>query len=264
LGSYFYMDEKSLNKALSKLPLGGIRFFHRVGSTNDIALAWATEGATDFSVVIADEQTSGRGRLGRKWLTPPGSALALSLILRPTQLECQRTSLLSGLGALALANTLNAYGLDARIKWPNDVLINRRKVAGILVETVWLGEQIENAVLGIGINVLKESVPPQDQLLFPATSVHSEGAQIDRLILLCDFLANLINLRAEVGSPGFIKAWEGILAFMDEQVQVWSESESPLTGMVRGLREDGALRLETDSGVQFIQFGEIHLRPARL
>jgi BirA family transcriptional regulator, biotin operon repressor / biotin---[acetyl-CoA-carboxylase] ligase len=258
------MDERTLRKTLSDLEIGDIRFFSQVSSTNDIALAWATAGAPDFSLVIADEQTSGRGRMGRKWFTPPGTALAISLILRPSELEDRHVSLLSGLGALALAMTLQGYGLDARIKWPNDVLINRRKVAGILVEMVWLGEQIENAVLGVGINVLEASVPPHDQILFPATSVHSEGKQIDRVILLRDFLANVIALRPKVGLPEFVKAWDDNLAFKDEPVEVWAQVDTILTGIERGLEEDGALRLETKKGIQFIRFGEIHLRPARL
>jgi BirA family transcriptional regulator, biotin operon repressor / biotin---[acetyl-CoA-carboxylase] ligase len=261
------MDEKRLRKALSDIPLGDIRFYRQVGSTNDIALAWATEGAKDFSLVIADEQTSGRGRMGRRWLTPPGSALAMSLILQPTPLEREHVSLLSGLGALALTQLLKEYGLLAQIKWPNDILIARRKTAGILAETVWLGDQVETAVIGIGVNVLPESIPPATEVPFPATSIHTEGVKIDRLELLHDLLARLVALRPQVGTQDFVRAWEAALAFKDETVQVWAEpdsgalAESPLTGVVRGLESDGALRLETPSGIQFIQFGEIHLRP---
>ena len=261
------MDEKQLRKALSDIPLGDIRYYHQVGSTNDIALAWATEGAPDFSLVVADEQTSGRGRMGRRWLTPAGSSLAMSLILRPPPHVREHISLLSGLGALALTQVLKDYGLHTQIKWPNDILIGLRKTAGILVEIVWMGDQVESAVIGIGVNVLPESVPPAAAVGFPATSIHTEGGKIDRLDLLHDLLERLIKLRPQVGTPDFIRAWEAALAFKDEEVQVWAEPgsgklvESPLTGILRGLESDGALRLETSSGIQIIQFGEIHLRP---
>jgi BirA family transcriptional regulator, biotin operon repressor / biotin---[acetyl-CoA-carboxylase] ligase len=261
------MDEKSLRKKLANLPLGEIRFLHQTSSTNDLGLAWATEGAPDYSLVVADEQTSGRGRSGRRWLTPAGSALAVSLILHPTPKEREHISLLSGLGALALTQLLTERGLSARIKWPNDILISNRKTAGILVEVVWMGEQIENAVVGIGVNVLPESVPPASEIQFPATSIHSEGLKIDRLELIYELLVKFMALRPRVGEESFILDWEASLAFMNETVRVSAESPSGLgahssiTGIVRGLEHDGALRLETASGIQRIQFGEIHLRP---
>lgn len=261
------MDEKQLSKSLSGLPLGGIRFFKQTGSTNDVALAWATEGAADFSLVVADEQTSGRGRMSRRWLTPPGSALALSVILHPAPSELACFSLFSGWSALALTQILAERGLPAQIKWPNDVLIAGRKTAGILVESVWLGDQIEKVVMGIGVNVLPESVPPPSDVLFPATSIHSEGLIIDRVDLLRELLSRLIALRPQLGSEGFIQQWEDALAFRGETVRVWSESstgeseETSFTGILRGLETDGSLKLETPSGLLKIQFGEIRLRP---
>lgn len=263
------MNEKQIRKALSDISLGDIRFHPRVGSTNDIALAWATEGAKDFSLVIADEQTSGRGRMGRRWLTPPGSALALSLILHPTPVEREHISLLSGLGALALTQVLIKYGLPAQIKWPNDILIADKKTAGVLVETVWMGDQVESAVIGIGVNVLPESVPPAGEIRFPATSIHTEGVKIDRLDLLHDLLVQLALLRPQpqLSTQDLVRAWENVLAYKGEMVQVWTNpaeggvAESPMTGIVLGLESDGALKLETPSGILTIQFGEIHLRP---
>lgn len=262
------MDEKSLRKRLSDLPLGEIRYFNQTGSTNDIALVWATDGAPDLSVVVADEQTSGRGRMGRRWLTPPGSALAISVILHPTRVDRDHLSLLSGLGALSLTQLLTEYGLPARIKWPNDVLISGRKTAGILVEMVWMGDQVESAVLGIGVNVLPGSVPPDMEVQFPATSIHSAGLLNNRLDILHGLLANLIGLRSQLGKPIFIRSWESALAYMNESVYVWAEPSSgkstdSLMGILRGLDPDGALKLETSDGIQLIKFGEIHLRPAK-
>jgi BirA family biotin operon repressor/biotin-[acetyl-CoA-carboxylase] ligase len=261
------MDEKQLRKSLADLPLGGIRFFKQTGSTNDVALAWATDGAADLSLVIADEQTSGRGRLGRRWMTPPGTALALSLILHPDPTEHNFFSFFSGLGSLALTQILSERGLLTQVKWPNDVLIAGRKTAGILVEAVWMGDQVESVIIGIGVNVLPESIPPSPEVHFPATSIHSEGLKIDRIELLHDLLSRMISLRPQLGSEGFIQAWEEALAFKNKTVQIWSEPAagqvelSSLTGTLLGLETDGALRLETSSGIQKIQSGEIRLRP---
>src|SRR5271169_6463108 len=118
------MNARELQAALRDLPLGGLRFFESIGSTNDEALAWASQDASDLSIVIADEQTSGRGRLGRKWFTPPKSALAFSLILRPAADEIRYPARVTGLGALALTDAVSKFGLRAQIKWPNDVLLN--------------------------------------------------------------------------------------------------------------------------------------------
>src|SRR5512138_661183 len=111
------MNQNDLKKVLSKLPLGDVRYFDSIGSTNNEALAWATSGAKDMSLVIADEQTAGRGRLDRKWFTPKGTALALSLILRPTTTEKPYLSRIVGLAALAVTDSLRTHGLVSQIKW---------------------------------------------------------------------------------------------------------------------------------------------------
>ena len=145
------MNKDEISAALADLPLGGLRFFDSIGSTNDEALAWISEDAQDLSIVVADEQTAGRGRSGQKWLTPPGSALAFSLILRPSTLERTVPGRITGLGALALAQCCADLGITtARIKWPNDLLLNGRKAAGILVESAWAGNVLDASVLGIG------------------------------------------------------------------------------------------------------------------
>ena len=141
----FPMNETSLKKKLSKINLGGLRYFDYIGSTNDEALAWAATGAGDLSIVIADEQTRGRGRLNRKWFTPKGSALAFSLILR--QFPRPHLSRTVGLAALSIAESCTGLGLTPRIKWPNDIFINDKKIAGILIE-----KKTKYYIIGIGIN----------------------------------------------------------------------------------------------------------------
>lgn len=255
--------QKEIQNKLSSLRLGAIRYFDSIGSTNDEALAWAAQGAADLSLLIADEQTAGRGRAGRKWATPRGSALALSLILRPAANEADSPSHFTGLAALALVDALKGNGLAAQIKWPNDILLHRKKCAGILVESVWTGDALDAVVIGIGVNALKGSVPPAGELLFPATSLEDElGRPLDRGDLLRDVLAALLKRRTMIGQTKFVQAWESALAFKGERVNVWQDHGIPLEGRVMGLTPDGNLRLLSNDKIVTVQFGEIHLRPA--
>ena len=257
------MNEGRLQKTLSSLPLSGIRYFDSTGSTNDDALAWASQGASDLSLVISNEQTAGRGRSGRKWYTPPDSALAFSLILRPSAAEIEIPARITGLGALAILDGLRTIGLFPQIKWPNDVLVNGRKVAGILVESDWLGNMLNACILGIGVNVSKASTPPIDPTTFPPTCIELElGFTLDRLELLKDILFALLKWRDKLGRDEFIKAWEDSLAYRGQQVQVTRGSQVPITGELLGLESNGNLQIRSlDGSVHQLQFGEIQLRP---
>jgi len=257
------MNRTEIERDLSSLPLGAFRYFDTIGSTNDEALAWASQGAPDLSLVIADEQTHGRGRMERKWFTPPHSALALSLILRPTTIERAHPSRTTGLLALSLAESLLQLGLAPQIKWPNDVLLGGRKVAGILVESSWMGEMLDAMILGMGVNVLKASIPPAHQLLFPATSIETElGHPVERGGLLRGILTRVLDWRPKLGTDAFLEAWEEQLAFRGQQVQVEGRSGDPIIGELLGLETDGSLRLQNEHGRSVtVRFGEVHLRP---
>lgn len=257
------MNQNELKKSLTKLALGEIKYFDSIGSTNDEALAWAATEARDLSIVIADEQTAGRGRLDRKWFTPKGSALAFSLILRPTADEKPHLSRTVGLAALSVAESLRTRGLDAKIKWPNDVLIHGQKVCGILVESVWSGEDVDCVVIGIGVNVLKESVPPAQDLLFPATSIEGElGQPPDRVEVLHDILKAFLALRPIMITGEFVAQWEGSLAFHGETVQVETGNLPPTSGKISGMDPDGSLRLLNEHGETVtVRFGDVRLRP---
>lgn len=257
------MNQNELKKILSKLPLGDIRYFDSIGSTNNEALAWATGGAKDLSLVIADEQTAGRGRLDRKWFTPKGTALAFSLILRPSAAEKPHLTRIIGLSALAVTDALRTRGLVAQIKWPNDVLLNGRKVAGILVESVWSGEEVDCAVIGVGMNVLKGAVPSEELLLFPATSLEeSLGPTVEREKILHDILAGIIALRPHLSTDSFIASWEKALAFRGEQIQVEQGDGSLDRGKLLGLEPDGSLRLIDENGKSMtVRFGDVRVRP---
>ena len=265
------MDERSLRKALSEIPLGGLSYFKQTGSTNDVGLAWAAAGAPDLALVCAEEQTAGRGRGDRRWFTPPGAALAFSLVLRPRPGEEQSIPFFSALGALAVCTAMEALGLQPEIKWPNDVLLNRRKVCGILAESVWTGERVDSIVLGIGVNINAEAIPPPDQLNFPATYLEVElaphksqevGSSSDRLALLRGILQGILYWRNLMATHDFRQAWESRLAFRGEQVEVGGVGQEVRMGRVDGLEEDGSLRLLSPQGGVFkVTFGEIHLRP---
>jgi len=257
------IDETRLRQQLAHLPLGEIRFFRSVGSTNDMALVWAASGAPDLALVYAEEQTAGRGRGGRRWFTPAATALAFSLILRPNREQEAPAPFFAALGALAVCDALNAFSLEAQIKWPNDVLIRQRKVCGVLGEAIWSGSNLESIVLGIGVNVKPQAVPPPELLNFPATSVEEEtGHAVDRLALLAAILKALLHWREQITQAVFLKRWENLLAFRGEEVEIFADTGERHSGVVEGLTSEGSLRLRTAQGrVLHIQFGEVHLRP---
>ncbi len=156
------------------------------------------------------------------------------------------------------------FGLEAKIKWPNDVLVGGRKLSGVLVEAVWLGQELSAAVLGIGINVARESEPPAGELLFPATSVEAAlGRSVDRWALLHAVIGSLLDWLQRLEGPEFLRTWEARLAYRGQPVRVFREGGAALEGELLGLEEDGALRLRLPTGALMrIQAGDVHLRPA--
>ena len=253
------MDLNTLQSRLSDLPLGQLAYFEVLDSTNEQALRLAEEGAPHLSLVLADEQTAGRGRRGRTWLTPPGAGLAFSLVFQ----QPFPTPRLTGLGALAVCEILQSeYELAAQIKWPNDVLVGGRKLAGVLVEAGWQGHEIQAAVLGVGINVAPASVPPESELDLPATCVETAlGRPVDRWQLMKEVLEAMLDWLPHIHRAEFLQAWENNLAYQLEWVQLLEEASEPVEGRLLGLRSDGSLRLELpEGGEKHFQAGEIHLR----
>ena len=274
------MDQDSLESTLANLKLPAIRFYHCIGSTNDEALKWITSGALDRALVIADEQTAGRGRHHRRWVTAPGTALAFSLILLSPPINKKQLPRLSGLGAVSVREALHRkYALPAQIKWPNDILLNLKKVGGVLVDVIWIGETLSAAVIGIGINIAPESISavnlPSTGLNFPATCVENElGYPIDRLELLHAILQEFLTWLPLLSSPDFILTWESNLAFRGQWVEFSSEDSlshsrngnSITPSEVRkvvGLSQDGPLIMTTKDGeLVEVAVGEIQLRPS--
>jgi BirA family transcriptional regulator, biotin operon repressor / biotin---[acetyl-CoA-carboxylase] ligase len=263
------MDEYSLRTILADLPIPAIQHFTITDSTNDIAMAWCETDAADGSLVVADTQTNGRGRLGRRWITRSGAALAFSLLLRPIPAETSHLGLFSALAGLAVSQALkNDFGLEAKIKWPNDVLLKRRKVCGILTEAVWQGSILCGLIVGIGINIAPSSVPPDKELLFPATSIEQEiGKTVDMSQILHSVLKSFFVWRPHLAEPIFFRAWEEHLAFLGEWVQVktgFNAGQEDIIGQVVGINSEGSLRLQSASGEELqVTVGDVHLRPVQ-
>ncbi len=257
----------NIEKTLAGLPLGGVRFFPSTASTNTDALDWSAQGAPDFSVVLADAQTQGRGRIARRWFTPAGDALACSFIFRPRVSEQPNLALFTVLGALAVCHLAEQFcNTPAHIKWPNDVLIEGKKTAGILAETVWEADQPTALVLGIGVNLLPASVPDSNTLLFPATCLQEHALQpIDRLQALYLLVEGLLKYRPMVSDkPTLLHAWRSRLAYVGENVTISATGRPLVQGIYIGVDGDGSALLKDANGnVSSHPAGDLSLRLAK-
>lgn len=237
-----------LTNLLDPLGLGAWQYHPVLGSTNDLALAWARAGAPDESLVLADAQTAGRGRGDRRWQTEPGCGLALSLFFRPTTEEKTCVSRFTALLALSLVKALEVYDLKAEVKWPNDILLVNKKVGGVLVETDWVGEELLGLVAGMGVNVKAGSVPKKP-LRYPAISVEDAlGRNIDRWALLVEILVEMRAIRSILTEEGFIDLWNAHLAFRNQWIWFISPEGTEERVKLLGVRGDGALELQEQDG----------------
>lgn len=239
-----------------------LHFLASIGSTNDVAVGLAAGGAAEGTLVVADCQTKGRGRGERRWQTRAGTGLAMSLILRPRAVRPESSWGISVVGALAVAEALETEGAEPAIKWPNDVLLEGCKVAGMLVDASWEGERLQSAVLGIGVNVLEGSAPPEAEVDFPATSIEAAlGRRVDRSTLLLAILEALARWVPRLGSSALRQAWWQRMAYRDGWVSV-EDAGRVLRGRLVGLDVGGGVRLRMESGEQgVVSAGAARLRP---
>jgi BirA family biotin operon repressor/biotin-[acetyl-CoA-carboxylase] ligase len=226
--------------------------YRETDSTNDIALNRAIEGAPEGAVVLAEAQRHGRGRFHRKWLSPPGANVLASVILRP-EVHPSLVSQLVITAAVAVAEALNSlHHLDAQIKWPNDVHVGGRKIAGILAELSAEAEQTNHVVIGIGLNLNMTRSELPKAVRATATSVQIElDRAVSRLDVLAELLAQLEAWYERWRRDGFapIKArWAALSSSVGRRVEVISGAKK-LTGLVADLDDDGALVLRLDSGL---------------
>ena len=235
--------------------------YRQIGSTNDEALILAAKGAEHGTVVVAEEQTKGRGRLQRSWFSPAGCGIYLSMILR-TPLPIQEAPQSSMVAGLALVKVLQEnYGLQAAIKWPNDVLIRGKKLVGILADMQSDQDYTRFVVIGMGINVNHRQSDLTGPFRYPATSLAIElGSPVKRR----DLLLNVIH-RLETEYDRFLKNGFGAMlteferasAILGKQLRIQSGKEE-FSGMALGFTREGALRLlKGDGKEEVIWVGDV-------
>jgi BirA family biotin operon repressor/biotin-[acetyl-CoA-carboxylase] ligase len=248
-------------------------YFGSIGSTNVEAKRLAAAGAPEGTLVIADEQTAGKGRRGRRWLAPSNTCLLISLLFRPALLPAQ-ASRLTMLCSLAAAEAIETEtGVPVAIKWPNDLVVPHapgpsfRKLGGILTETALAGKKLLFAIVGMGINV---NVDPTalGPVMTPATSLLAElGRPVDRVALLAAILQQIENRYSQMPGEQIHADWAQRLITLGQQVivtlypQPHDDSQERLEGTAEGVDPDGALLLRDLAGnLRLVTVGDVTLR----
>jgi BirA family biotin operon repressor/biotin-[acetyl-CoA-carboxylase] ligase len=251
--------ERALRGRLGK-PL---RYFDSIGSTNTEALKWAEGGAPEGALVVANHQTEGRGRWGRTWLSAPDSLLQFSLILRP-ELPVERLGLVTTALGVACADVIEVMaGIPTGIKWPNDVIVRGRKLAGILVESKLNGAQLSTAIAGVGINVgwTRAEVPEEIAERATSISIESDAAPPARADLLGAILASFDSVYELVRDPErsgrVIDRATDRSEVLGRNVTVSFADGSTLEGHAVRLLDDGALELDVDGDLRALHVAEI-------
>ena len=241
-----------------------VRCFDETDSTNLQACRLGDEGGDDGLVVIADRQSSGKGRMGRQWESPGGVNLYASILLRPPILPFEAPKL-TFLSAVAVCRAItNCTGQQPTVKWPNDILLNGAKVAGLLNEMSSETDQVHYVVLGIGVNLNMRADQFPADLRYPATSLAiATGQPVSRLDFtrtLLQEIDSLYHIYLEQGSAPIMSAWTDLCDLTGKPVQV-DCNEVQIEGTMTGLAEDGALLVRTKAGkIESIYAGDV--RPA--
>lgn len=239
-----------------------VHLFHQVGSTNDIARELAHRGAPSGTAVLADEQLAGRGRVGRPWASPPGVGVWLSLVVRPRMLPAP--ALLPLVVGLASAAALDPYSGPERvmIKWPNDLTLSGRKLAGILCETSWSGSLPAFVVVGVGINVLHAASDFPVELRAVATSLQREAGSAPLRREIAGHVARAVT-SAAVRVPAQLRSdlleeLAGRDALRGKEIEVAHTSEDRFCGQAIGIAPDGGLLVRHATGeLRTVRFGTV-------
>lgn len=262
----------ALDAALARVAARRGPFGHRVvylpetGSTNDVAADLATGGEAEGTLVVAGAQTSGRGRLGRSWWSPPGAGVYASVVCRPVRpsggAEADDIRLLTLAGGIAVADGVRlATGLTVELKWPNDIVRGRpwRKIAGLLAEASTVGGQIRYVVLGIGINLTPAAYPPE--LVGRATSLEAE---LGRPAALTEVLAETLGAFGELmaalragRASDVLDRWRALAPSLPGTPVEWESADGARRGIAVGIDETGALLVRSVRGLERLVAGEV-------
>lgn len=239
--------------------------FDSLASTNLELARRAAEGAPEGLCIVASEQTAGRGRLQRQWISPKGAGIYFSVLLRP-RLEQKAWPLITMMASLAVHEALlDACALNTDIKWPNDILASERKLSGILAETVETPSG-RAVVVGIGINLTRAAFPLE--LHDIVTSVESATGKVPDLELVLQKLVNGLERRYEKlhsagGEAEIVQEWSARSSYASGKRIRLTNEDVILEGITRGLESDGALRIETDAGkIKVVRAGDVSLARA--
>lgn len=236
------LSEGRLREALGARPF---QFHPQAQSTNDLARQWALAGAPAGAVVVAEEQLAGRGRFNRAWTAPAGTALLFSAITRP-RIHVERFTRLTMVGAVVAAEAVRALGAaPVTLKWPNDVWLSGRKLAGILPEAIWLGSSLHAVIIGIGLNVSVDfsQTPLVDKALSIEAVTHTT---VDRPALLAHLLHRLDYWVPRAEDAQLFETWRGSLATLGQHVSA-SSPQGQISGQAVDVAEDGALLIRADN-----------------
>ncbi|WP_292300929.1 biotin--[acetyl-CoA-carboxylase] ligase [Megasphaera sp.] len=259
------LSEQAIEEGLSTKVVGRhIVYRERVDSTNNVAKKLADEGAPEGTIVVAEEQTGGRGRINRLFLSPFAKGVWFSLILRPN-IPPMEVSKMTLLAAVAVARAIRHHGLtDCGIKWPNDILVKGRKMVGILTELNGSAEKVNYIIMGIGVNTGITAEDLSKDLQPIVTSFAREGVRVSRLALLETLLKEIEGLYQTVCRDGFapvLAEWRALSCMLGQDVTVTSIDKT-FSGKAVDIDENGNLLVATPEGVEVVMAGDIHVRPA--
>ena len=254
-----------LTRAAGPLGIFGrrVHWLDTTTSTNDAAAHLAESGAAEGTIVAADAQTAGRGRLGRAWFSPPGAGLYVSIVLRPSgDLSTRRnpSAFLTLASGVAIAEGVRtSTGLPAEIKWPNDVMIGRRKLAGILAEAAARGGRLQHVIVGFGVNLQNTSFPRE--LADRATSIEAETSrQADRAQILTQILIAFSARYRDLQAGRFdaiLSAWRALSPSLPSSWVEWDTAAGVMRGRAEDIDEHGALMVRVGHNLERLVAGEV-------